>query len=394
MRAVPESWHRTKVGELCSFESGTGFGPADWTKSGLPIIRIQNLNGSQEFNYFSGEPDPSWIVEPGELLFAWAGVKGVSFGPTIWRGARGVLNQHIYRIRPLEDVDLNWLYLQLMHVTCSIEANAHGFKSNLVHVRKADITGQVCFKPPIDEQRAIADVMATWDRGIRQLTDLIAAKLRFKQGLMQQLLTGRRRFKTFGQDEWDQKPIGTFLTESRIPGSHGGDAKKITVKLYGKGVIPKSDTRAGSAATKYYRRKEGQFIYSKLDFLNGAFGIVPKELDGYESTLDLPAFDFGDSVDPSWFRYFVIRESFYKNLLGLANGGRKARRVNPDDLLKVNIPFPAKREQSRIASVLQTFDREIDLLQKQLDAFKQQKKGLMQKLLTGEVRIINKEVIS
>jgi type I restriction enzyme S subunit len=218
------------------------------------------------------------------------------------------------------------------------------------------------------------------------LSDLIAAKLRFKQGLMQQLLTGKRRFPEF-RDEWVHSPIGAFLSESRIPGTHGAEARKLTVKLYGKGVIPKSDTRAGSEATKYYRRKSGQFIYSKLDFLNGAFGIIPHELDGYESTLDLPAFDIHESVDPDWFRYFVIRESFYKNLLGLANGGRKARRVNPDDLLKVNIPCPEKAEQSRIADALKTTDCEIDILRRELDALKTQKKGLMQKLLTGQVRV-------
>lgn len=244
----------------------------------------------------------------------------------------------------------------------------------------------MCFRPPVSEQKAIASVVTTWDRGIRQLSDLIAAKLRFKQGLMQQLLTGGRRFPEF-TDDWDRRSIGSFLVESRIPGTHGAEAKKLTVKLYGKGVIPKIETRAGSIATKYYRRKAGQFIYSKLDFLNGAFGIIPTELDGFESTLDLPAFDISDSVDPDWFRFFVVRESFYKNLLGLANGGRIARRVNPDDLLKVSIPFPAKPEQSRIADTLNTADREIDLLRKKLDTFKTQKKGLMQKLLTGQVRV-------
>jgi type I restriction enzyme, S subunit len=387
MTTIPTSWERTTIADLCTFGSGTGFGPSNWSTAGWPIIRIQNLNGSTDFNYFAGEPDPDWIVEPGELLFAWAGVKGVSFGPTIWRGPRGVLNQHIYRVRASSDVHLEWLYLQLLYVTELIEAQAHGFKSSLVHVRKSDITTQICYRPSFGEQEAMAAIVSTWDRGIRQLTGLIAAKLHFKQGLMQQLLTGQRRLKASTQDAWDHRLIASFLTESRLPGSHGGDAKKLTVKLYGKGVIPKSDTRAGSAATKYYKRQAGQFIYSKLDFLNGAFGIVPEELDGYESTLDLPAFDIGDTVDPSWFRYFVIRESFYKNLLGLANGGRKARRVNPDDLLKVSIPFPPKTEQRRIAHVLQMLDQEIDLLGKQLDAVKQQKKGLMQKLLTGEVRV-------
>jgi len=94
------------IGDVCDFESGNGFRPQDWKTKGLPIIRIQNLNGSDSFNYFDGEPDPAWIVETNDLLFAWAGVKGVSFGPTIWNGPKGVLNQHIYRIRPKKGMGL------------------------------------------------------------------------------------------------------------------------------------------------------------------------------------------------------------------------------------------------------------------------------------------------
>ena len=75
--------------------NGNGFRPTDWKASGLPIIRIQNLNGSRSFNYFDGEAKDEWIVEPGDLLFAWAGVKGVSFGPTSMSGKRGVFNRHI-----------------------------------------------------------------------------------------------------------------------------------------------------------------------------------------------------------------------------------------------------------------------------------------------------------
>jgi type I restriction enzyme S subunit len=232
----------------------------------------------------------------------------------------------------------------------------------------------------------ICQILDAWDRAIRQTTDLIAAKRRFKQGLIQQLLTGKRRFEGFTQ-QWGNRQFGKFLTESRIPGTNGNTARKLTVRLYGKGVYPKSDGRPGSNATRFYKRRAGQFIYSKLDFLNGAFGIVPPELDGHETTLDVPAFDVSDSVDSRWLLYFVTRPSFYRNQLGLAHGGRKARRVNPSDLLKLSLDMPEKHEQSRIADALELLDRQIELLGKQLDATKKQKQGLMRKLLTGEVRV-------
>ena len=91
---------------------------------------------------------------------------------------------------------------------------------------------------------------------------------------------------------WRPTRFRDFLNESRLAGTSGGVAQKLTVRLYGKGVVAKANDRGGSAATKYFKRREGQLIFSKLDFLNGAFGLVPPELDGYESTLDLPCFDW------------------------------------------------------------------------------------------------------
>ena len=120
-RTIPAGWYVTNLGSLCNLSSGNGFTPQDWSNNGLPIIRIQNLNGSKEFNYFSGVPDEKWIVEEGDLLFAWAGVKGVSFGPCLWPGPRGVLNQHIYKIQPVENINKIWLYEVLKFLTKNIE---------------------------------------------------------------------------------------------------------------------------------------------------------------------------------------------------------------------------------------------------------------------------------
>jgi hypothetical protein len=153
---LPAWWHQ-RLGEVCDLQNGRGFAAAEWSQQGLPIIRIQNLNGSRDFNYFDGKPDASWIVEPGTLLFAWAGVRGVSFGPCIWQGPLGVLNQHIYRIVPKDGVSKRWLYETLRVITADIEKKAHGFKIELVHVRKGDITAQVVPVPPQSEQQEIAE---------------------------------------------------------------------------------------------------------------------------------------------------------------------------------------------------------------------------------------------
>lgn len=183
------------------------------------------------------------------------------------------------------------------------------------------------------------------------------------------------------------KPISDLICESRIAGSGGHEARKLTVKLYGKGVISKADRRPGSESTRYYRRSAGQFIYSKLDFLNGAFGIIPQTLDGYESTLDLPAFDFVPGVDPRWFLNFVSRQEFYKGQLGLANGGRKARRVNPEDFLRVRIEVPSLDAQRAIADAIAVADTEANTARQQVALLRVEKAALMADLLTGKRRV-------
>nr|WP_320050267.1 restriction endonuclease subunit S [uncultured Desulfuromonas sp.] len=382
----PFDWEKKLIEELCDFTNGYGFKSKEWAKTGLPIIRIQNLNGSRNFNYYQGEPNDSWIVEPGDLLFAWAGVPGVSFGPTLWNGPKGVLNQHIYKVEPSKGIRKDWLFLALKIVTSRIEKKAHGFKSSLLHINKTDITEQVVFVPEESEQREIAKTLGVWERTINLTEQLIAEKQERRKGLMQGLLSGKRRLPGFSGG-WKVKLIGNLLAESRIPGSNGENAKKLSVQLHGRGVRLKNEIRQGSASTSYFIRKSGQFIYSKLDFLNGAFGIVPDELDGFESTLDLPAFDVSDKLNKQWLLYYVTRKEYYSQQLGLANGGRKARRVNPKAFLGSKIAFPEKAEQDEIVRVLDISGREISLLNEKLTALREQKKGLMQQLLTGKIRV-------
>ncbi len=190
---IPEGWEVKPVDELCVLSNGNGFRPPDWSDKGLPIIRIQNLNGSKNFNYFDGTPLDKWLINPGDLLFAWAGVRGVSFGPTIWPGPLGVLNQHIFKISCREDVDKRWLFQTLKLITFKIEAKAHGFKDSLLHVHKKEITGQLVAVPPFLEQMEIsnnaAELQVAEDLNQASLDRLLS----LKSALMSDLLTGRKR---------------------------------------------------------------------------------------------------------------------------------------------------------------------------------------------------------
>lgn len=189
------------------------------------------------------------------------------------------------------------------------------------------------------------------------------------------------RFPEFWEaGEWEEKPLGDYLTESRIPGSKGDVAKKITVKLWGNGVFAKNETVLGSVNTQYFRRKAGQFIYSKLDFLNQAFGIIPSDLDDYESTVDLPCFDFSEGLNQKFLLEYVKRKEFYERHGEAADGSRIAKRIQVEAFLSFPVLLPELSEQQKIADCLAFLDDLITAQTQKLITLKTHKKGLMQQL--------------
>jgi type I restriction enzyme S subunit len=198
-------------------------------------------------------------------------------------------------------------------------------------------------------------------------------------------LIPKLRFPEFREAEgWDARRIGAFLSESRLPGSKGNVAKKLTVKLWGNGVFGKNEAIQGSINTQYFRRKSGQFIYSKLDFLNQAFGVIPPSLDGFESTVDLPCFDIADGLDPGFFLEYVKRKDFYERLGETADGSRKARRIHAETFQSFSFALPTPVEQQKISDCLSSLDELIAAQARKVDALKTHKKGLMQQLFPRE----------
>ena len=192
------------------------------------------------------------------------------------------------------------------------------------------------------------------------------------------------RFRGF-EDEWEEKKLNNFLKESRIVGSNGDKAKKLTVKLWAKGVVPKKEIYEGSNNTQYYIRKKGQLIYGKLDFLNCAFGIIPDELDGYESTIDSPAFNINNIV-PYFLYNKIIQKNFYKKNGDIADGSRKAKRIHQDTFLNMSINVPSLQEQKKIADFLSLVDKKIEKQSEKIEALKTYQKGIIQKIFKQEIR--------
>jgi type I restriction enzyme S subunit len=203
------------------------------------------------------------------------------------------------------------------------------------------------------------------------------------------VLVPKLRFPEFrGTEGWELRQFSEFLQESRLPGNKGDVANKITVKLWGNGVFEKNEAINGSANTQYFRRKAGQFIYSKLDFLNQAFGIIPARLDNFESTVDLPCFDISDGLSPVFLLEYVKRKNFYERVGEQADGSRKARRIHAETFLAFSVALPSSVEQQKIADCLSSLDELIAAQACKVDALKTYKKGLMQQLFPSPPEVV------
>lgn len=397
---MPDGWTKRKLGAVIDIKHGFAFDSAYFNTEGVGVKLLTPAHFAEEGGfkdirqkqkYYSGPVPNGYALRGGELLVAMTEqAPGLLGSPVLVPQKTTYLHNQrlgLVRVTRPEVVRAEFLFhvFNMPQVRRDISATAGGTKVR--HSSPGKIKAVSWTFPPVREQERIATIASEWSSAIDCASRLVNEKRVLKKGLAHQLLTGRRRFPDFVTQPWREGRLGKFLSESRIRGSDGATARKLTVKLYGRGVAPKMEKLAGSAATQYFIRKSGQFIYSKLDFLNGAFGVVPDALDGYETTTDLPAFDVEEDLNPRWLLAYACREGFYRSKLGLAAGGRKARRVNPPALLRIKVPVPPRAEQDKIVEFLNALDREIELLTRQVDALKLQKKGLMQKLLTGQIRV-------
>ena len=168
--SIPANWKPTPLKYLADFVNGYVFKPGTWSESGTPIIRIENLNGSNNFNFYDGELDERNHVAKGDLLFGWSGNRGTSFGPVIWkRAGHYFLNQHIFKIAGTR-CDVGWLYWCLKAVTTHVEDQATGI-IGMVHVTKGDLGAIKVPVPSAEEQTAIATFL---DRETGKIDALIA----------------------------------------------------------------------------------------------------------------------------------------------------------------------------------------------------------------------------
>ncbi|NAS14419.1 restriction endonuclease subunit S [Poritiphilus flavus] len=156
---LPSGWKLTNIDSLALFINGKSFKSSDWKGEGIPIIRIQNLNNKDaKFNYISGNQyvEEKYFVEPGDLLFAWSGTPGTSFGAHIWKGPKAYLNQHIFKVICFSGMSRNFLFYLLNQQVRKFIEKSKG-TAGLAHITKRELQSTECFIPPLEEQSRIVN---------------------------------------------------------------------------------------------------------------------------------------------------------------------------------------------------------------------------------------------
>jgi type I restriction enzyme S subunit len=166
---VPPMWALVRLGDALRLVNGRAFKPTEWSKSGLPIIRIQNLNDRQApFNFCDTSIPDRFHVKTGDFLISWSGTPGTSFGAHIWDRGPAILNQHIFRAELIGDAFLPaFLKLAINSRLLELIDQAHG-GVGLQHVTKPTLERLPLTLPPLAEQHRIVakvdELMALCDR--------------------------------------------------------------------------------------------------------------------------------------------------------------------------------------------------------------------------------------
>jgi type I restriction enzyme S subunit len=271
-------------------------------------------------------------------------------------------------------------------------------------INKSTFENQKLLLPPLPEQRAIAAILNTWDEAIALTERRIEAAQQHKKSLMQRLLTGRVRFPEFvrserGQEtqfgylpiDWKVVPLQKLVKPVSRPETiqPGEEYEFIGVKWYVAGahihsVLSGQDIKTTSLS----RIEENDIVYNKMWTTKAAFAVAKPEHSGAYGTTEYPQFRAKENMlFVGFLEYIFHLARFQYDATALCRGTTGRARLNPRDFLKLEIPLPSLEEQHRIAAVLQTCEREIEVLTQKRDALQRQKKGLMQRLLTGRVRV-------
>ena len=403
---IPKEWDLQPLGKIGAFSKGKGITNSQKKKSGLPCITYGEIYTKHDFiikefkSFIDQETaESSQLILQNDILFAGS-------GETLDEIGKCVTNPFTNKVFAGGDIVIltpsgnDSLFLSLLinsnYITRFRRKLGQGH--SVVHIYSSGLKTLDIPLPPLPEQKKIAAILSTWDKAISNYELLIKNYELRKKGLMQKLLSGEVRFPGF-TEPWKEVRLGEIgTTYSGLSGKSGKDFgtgtpfipylniyqnNRINIQQFDYVIIKENENQN--------RVKYGDIFFTTSSETPDEVGVSSVLLDDL-SEVYLNSFCFGfrlndfEIILPKFARYYFRSDYFLKITYRLAQGATRFN-LSKISLLKELLLLPPIEEQQKIASVLSDCDREIELLKKEKTALEQQKKGLMQKLLTGTVRV-------
>lgn len=366
---IPQEWEVKRLGNICShFKSGESITSKDISENGkYPVYGGNGLRGySAKYTH-----DGSYIL---------IGRQGALCGNINYVEGKSYISEHAIAVQTTED--LSWLRYKLDFWNL----NRYSESSAQPGLSVAKLIRYKLSVPPLAEQQKIAEVLGTWDKAIEKQTQLIKKLELRKKGLMQHLLTGKKRMLGFFGPWKKVRLKEIFIEGSKIPVDSTSRYKKISIGLYKKGISYVDDNKVKADIRPFYVREKGEIIIGKQNYFNGSIAIVNDKFDGTICSNAIMSFRVKNLFNLKFIYEAISQPDYLKKREMMANGtGQKE--LSEKDFLNFDIVVPSFEEQIAIAQILTAADREIELEQQKLELLRQQKRGLMQQLLTGKKRV-------
>jgi len=393
---IPVDWGCVKFGEAISSTQLGGNYAGELADSGTPLMKMGNmLRGKFDVTRFERIPDSQVnecdILHKEDLLLNTRNSLDLVGKVSMWRNEleRAVFNSNMMRLSPNQkfiqsNAFLNYV-LNSEYCLKEIAQRATGTTS-VAAIYWRDLATMRLPLPPCHEQCKIADILSTWDETLETLDALIAAKDHQKQALMQQLLTGKTRVKG-AKGKWISAKLGDLFDE-RV------ERDRIDLPLLSitadRGVVPRDELAKRDTSSedksKYLRIAPGDIGYNTMRMWQGVSAL--STLEGIVSpayTICRPTTRIDGMFAAHFFKFPHTIHLFHRWSQGLVDDTLNLK-FPSFSVIEVFIP-ESITEQQQIAAILETADQELTLLRTQRQTLDQQKRGLMQRLLTGKIRV-------
>jgi type I restriction enzyme S subunit len=395
---LPTQWSKVPLHQVAHVQTGLSKSQNRSGPSVLrPYLRVANVqDGYLDLAAIKEIEVPASQVERfslhnGDVLLTEGGDFDKLGRGSIWNGEIPdcVHQNHVFAVRVV-----NRAVLLPEFLACEIQSSrAKNYflscakqTTNLASINSSQIKELPVLVPPLVEQRAIINASAAWDTAIQKTEQLIAAKAKRKAGLMAELLTGRRRVARF-QTEWRSWHLGELFQE-RVENNRN-DLPLLSITRE-EGVVPRNGLERKDTSSedksKYLRICPGDIGYNTMRMWQGVSALSRHEgIVSPAYTVCIPGPEIDGRFASYLFKLPEVIHLFYRYSQGLTSDTWNLK-FHHFAAIRVRIPEP--EEQIAIASILSILDEGLALLKLQREALTQQKRGLMQKLLTGEWRLL------